>query len=181
MDTINGSPLGREPPGNVVRLAAGMQLEIALNSEADMDIRWQRAVAAGVVGTAVMTAVGVWGAPMMGLPRMNPAEMLAGPMGGSMVLGWVAHFMIGTILAVIYAAIANRLPGPGALSGALYGLAPWLLAQVVVMPMMGMPVFSGSAAMTMGSLVGHLIYGAIVGAVYGNKAIAGARVARAAA
>jgi uncharacterized membrane protein YagU involved in acid resistance len=145
-----------------------------------MDIHWQRAVTAGMVGTAVMTAIGLWGAPIMGLPRMNPAEMLAGPMGGSMVLGWVVHFMIGTILAMIYAAIANRLPGSGALSGALYSLAPWLLAQVVVMPMMGMPVFSGSATMAMGSLVGHLVYGAVVGAVYGSRSIMGAPIARAA-
>jgi hypothetical protein len=33
--------------------------------------------------------------------------------------------------------------------------------------MMGMPVFSGSAAMAMGSLIGHLVYGAVVGAIYG--------------
>ena len=135
-----------------------------------MDIRWQRAVTAGVVGTAVMTTVGVWIAPMMGLPRMNPAEMLAGAMGGSMALGWLAHFMIGTSLAMIYAMIAKRLPGSGAFSGALFGLAPWLLAQVAVMPMMGMPVFSGSLAMAMGSLVGHLIYGIVVGAVYKGSA-----------
>ena len=44
-----------------------------------MQRNWTRAVVAGVVGTLVMTAVGVWLAPMMGIPRMNPAEMLAGP------------------------------------------------------------------------------------------------------
>lgn len=30
-----------------------------------------------------------------------------------------------------------------------------------------MPVFSGSALMAMGSLVGHLVYGAVPGQVYG--------------
>lgn len=132
-----------------------------------MGIKTGRAVAGGIIGTAVMTAVGVWAAPLMGMPPMNPAEMLAGPMGGSMALGWIAHFAIGTILALIYAVVAPWLPGPPALRGALYGLAPFLVAQIVVMPMMGMPVFSGSVAMATGSLVGHLIYGAIVGAVYG--------------
>jgi hypothetical protein len=33
--------------------------------------------------------------------------------------------------------------------------------------MMGMPLFSGSMVMAMGSLIGHLVYGAVVGAVYG--------------
>lgn len=128
---------------------------------------WARAIAGGLVGTLVMTAVGLWVAPMMGIPRMNPAEMLAGQMGGSIVLGWAGHLMIGTILAIIYAVVAPWIPGAPWLRGALYGLAPFFLAQLVVMPMMGMPVFGGSAALAMGSLIGHLIYGAVVGAVYG--------------
>jgi len=132
-----------------------------------MRINIGRAVLAGIAGTVVMTAVGLWVAPIMGIPRMNPAEMLAGAMGGLMALGWMAHFMIGVILAVIYAAVASRIPGPPALRGGLYGIAPFLVAQIMVMPMMGMPVFSGSATMAMGSLIGHLIYGAVVGAVYG--------------
>jgi uncharacterized membrane protein YagU involved in acid resistance len=142
-----------------------------------MQRNWMRAVVAGLVGTAVMTAVGLWLAPMMGIPRMNPAEMLAMAMGGNLMLGWLGHFMIGTVLAVGYALVAPWLPGAPALRGALYGIAPWLVAQLMVMPMMGMPVFSGSAAMAMGSLIGHLVYGATVGAVYGNPLRVGARPA----
>jgi uncharacterized membrane protein YagU involved in acid resistance len=128
---------------------------------------WGKAVVAGLVGTVVMTAVGLWVAPMMGMPRMNPADMLAGVMGGNVLLGWVAHFMIGAILAVIYAAVAAMLPGPPVVRGALFGVAPWLIAMVVVMPMMGMPAFGGAATVGMGSLIGHLVYGAVVGAIYG--------------
>ncbi|MFO7589145.1 MAG: DUF6789 family protein [Gemmatimonadota bacterium] len=132
-----------------------------------MNVRTGRAVAAGIIGTAVMTAVGLWMAPLMGIPPMNPAQMLAGAMGGSLVLGWMAHFMIGVILAVGYAVLAPRLPGAPALRGALYAIAPFLMAQLLVIPMMGMPVFSGSAVMAMGSLIGHLVYGVVVGQVYG--------------
>lgn len=132
-----------------------------------MNISIGKAVLAGVIGTIVMTAVGLWVAPMMGIPPMNPAEMLAGAMGGMLALGWIAHFMIGSVLAVIYAVVAPALPGPPALRGALYGIAPFLVAQIAVMPMMGMPVFSGSMTMAMGSLIGHLVYGAVVGQVYG--------------
>lgn len=147
-----------------------------------MNIDVKRAVFAGIVGTAVMTLIGLWVAPMMGMPRMNPAEMLAGAMGGSAALGWAGHFMIGIVLAGIYAIVAPALSGPPAFRGALYGIAPFLLAQIMVMPMMGMPVFSGSASIAMGSLVGHLIYGAVVGALYGSvgaEASAGARTAAA--
>lgn len=132
-----------------------------------MDIRIGRAIAAGIIGTLVMTAVGLWVAPLMGIPAMNPANMLAGAMGGSLVLGWAGHLMIGMVLALIYAAVAGWLPGAPAVRGALYGIAPFLMAQIVVVPMMGMPLFSGSFVMAMGSLVGHLVYGAVVGGVYG--------------
>lgn len=133
-----------------------------------MDINIARAVGAGIVGTIVMTVIGAWVAPLMGLPAMNPADMLAGAMGGNVALGWMGHFMIGTVLALIYAAVARWLPGPPVLRGALYGLAPYLLAQVVVIPMMGMPLFSGSAVMAVGSLVGHVVYGGVVGGIYGE-------------
>ena len=129
---------------------------------------WARAVVGGIVGTLVMTAVGLWIAPLMGIPRMNPADMLAGAMGGSALLGWTGHLLIGIALALIYAIVAPALPGPPAVRGALYGLAPWIVAMVAVMPMMGMPLFGGAVAMAMGSLIGHVVYGAIVGASYGE-------------
>jgi hypothetical protein len=142
------------------------------NEEGSVKIDFGRAAAAGIAGTLVMTAVGLWAGPIMGIPRMNPAEMLAGVMGGSSVAGWVAHFMIGVVLAVVYAWTAPVIPGPAARRGGLYAIAPFLLAQIVVMPAMGMPVFSGSARMAMGSLIGHLIYGSVIGAVYGLPAAA---------
>ncbi len=127
-----------------------------------MKVNRGRAAIAGVAGTATMTVAGVW------IPGMNPAEMLAGPMGGSMAVGSVAHFMIGVTLAGIYAAISDTLPGPAVVRGALYSVAPWLLAQVLVIPLMGRPLFSGSLSMALGSLLGHLVYGGVVGALYGN-------------
>ena len=144
-----------------------------------MNINIQKAIIAGVIGTVVMTAVGLWIAPLMGMPPMNPAAMLAGAMGGSMVLGWAGHFMIGITLAVGYALFGGALPGTGWMRGAIYGIAPFLLAQMIVMPMMGMPFFSGFGAMAVGSLVGHLVYGGFVGGIYGEAAEAKAAPAAA--
>jgi uncharacterized membrane protein YagU involved in acid resistance len=80
----------------------------------------------------------------------------------------MTHFVIGTVLAIIYAAFfAARLPGPGYLRGALYGLLPWIAAQIVVMPMMGAGLFGGSFGAGFGSFMGHLVYGAVLGSIYG--------------
>jgi uncharacterized membrane protein YagU involved in acid resistance len=109
---------------------------------------------------------------MMGIPAMNPADMLASKMGGITILGWAGHLMIGIVLALAYAKVfLARLPGPTVARGSLFSLAPWLLAQVMVMPMMGMPLFSGSIAMAGGSLIGHLMYGAVLGGVAGDPRV----------
>ncbi len=126
-----------------------------------------RAVLAGIVGTIAMTAVMLM-APMMGMPRMNIGKMLGSQMGGNIALGWAAHFMIGVALALIYARlVVQRLGGPAPVRGALFSLFPWLAAQLVMMPMMGMGLFSGSMLMAGGSLLGHLIYGIVLGQLYG--------------
>ena len=138
-----------------------------------MERHWARAIIGGFVGTLVMTAVGLWVAPFMGIPKMNPADMLAGAMGGNVALGWAGHLMIGVILALIYVVVAPRLPGAPPVRGAVYALAPWLVAMLAVMPMMGMPVFGGAAATAIGSLIGHLVYGATLGAIYGQPKAVG--------
>ena len=134
-----------------------------------MKIDIKKGVVAGLLGTVAITVVATLGAPMMGLPKMDIPGMLASQMGGSVTLGWVAHFMIGTILAFGYALFQAKLPGPAIVRGALYGIAPWLMAQIVVMPMMGMGLFSGAFPPAFGSLIGHLVYGAVVGLVYSSS------------
>jgi uncharacterized membrane protein YagU involved in acid resistance len=131
-----------------------------------MNINIKKTVIGGVVGTVLMTLVGLFVAPMMGMPPMNPAKMLASAMGDMIALGWMAHFMIGIVLAAGYALVTQYLPGQGWVRGLIYSVAPWLMAQLIVIPMMGMSLFSGAMNVAVGSLVGHLIYGATVGAVY---------------
>ena len=131
--------------------------------------RARKAIFAGLVGTVAMTALMLM-APAMGLPPMNIGAMLGSMMGGSAVLGWIAHFMVGAMLALAFAALfAARLPGPPPIRGMAYAVVPWLAAQLVVMPMMGAGFFSGSLAAALGSLMGHLVYGAVLGAVYGAQ------------
>ncbi len=142
-------------------------------------LRVGRALAAGVVGTAAITML-MLGAPLMGMPKMPIGEMLGSFLHIGSAAGWVMHVVIGLVLAVIYAGwFAGRLPGGPALKGAIYGFGVFVLAQLVVTPMMGGGVFSGgNMPMIAGSLMGHLVYGALVGAVYGGGAKAG-EVARA--
>ena len=133
-----------------------------------------KAIIAGAAGTLAMTIFAVM-APLMGMPEMNVPKMLSSTMGLPMVFGWGAHFMVGIVLALVYAAVFyNRLKGCGFVKGMKFSLIPWLMAQLIVMPMMAvmnnMPfsagIFSGSFIMAFGSLMGHLVYGLVLGLTF---------------
>ncbi len=128
----------------------------------------KRILLAGLAGTAAMTML-MLVAPFMGFPRMAIGEMLGRFLGIGTAAGWAMHLVIGVVLATIYAVIfAGRLPGSPIVRGAIYGVGVFLMAQLVVTPMMGGGVFSGGNVLAItGSLIGHLFYGGIVGGLYG--------------
>ena len=128
-----------------------------------------RAVLGGFVGTAAMTAMMYFVAPMMGL-RMDIAAMLGTMLGGSWTAGMMMHFVNGALIfPAIYAyVLSERIPGSGAIRGTVWGVTLWLVAQLVVMPMMGAGLFSsnmGGAMAAIGSLVGHVLYGSLLGMI----------------
>jgi len=116
-----------------------------------------------------MTAMMYIVAPMMGL-RMDIAAILGSMLGGSWTAGLMMHFVNGSVIfPAIYAyALYPRLPGSPAVRGTVWGVALWLVAQTVVMPMMGAGLFSsamGGVMAAMGSLIGHILYGSLLGIV----------------
>ena len=133
-----------------------------------------RAVVAGISATVVMTLFTYMSA-LMNI-KMDIPAMLSTMFGGNLLMGWIMHFMIGIILAINYSVVfySNYRINPIWLRGAIFGIIPWLMAQLFVMPIMNMMngmsfssgLFSGSIMMAMASLFGHLIFGAVVGIIY---------------
>ncbi len=126
----------------------------------------------GLIATLVMTLV-MLAAPVMGMPKMLIGNMLANFMHLPLSIGWIAHFMIGTLIAVNYILIFSvRYKYTPILNGALFSLIPFFIAQIVVMPVMGAGIFSTNTMqpmmMVLGSLLGHLVYGATLGIVTGR-------------
>jgi uncharacterized membrane protein YagU involved in acid resistance len=143
-----------------------------------MNTQITNTIKGGLFATAAMTMLMVL-APMMGMPKMPIGNMLAGFMHMPVVLGWIAHFVIGTMLAAGYVFIFKPMVGGGVLKGVLFSLIPFFMAQLVVMPMMGAGLFSSHTPaplmMVMGSLIGHLVYGIVLGLiVQDSKGIASA-------
>ena len=138
-----------------------------------MKLNVKRTVLGGLAGTAVLTMMMYFVAPMMLGHPMDIAAMLGGMMGGSWALGMAAHWMLGVIVfPLFYAFVIYRLlPGSPIVRGAIWGMLLWLIAQTVVMPMAGAGFFSAAAGGTiavMASLIGHLLYGGILGKIAGS-------------
>ena len=132
--------------------------------------------AGGLAGTVVMSLMMRFVAPIMLGHPMDITALIGKMMGGSLTMGLVVHLMNGVVIfPAVYALVVFRmLPGPPVLRGALWGVVLWLVAEAVVMPMAGAGFFSaeiGGARAALAALMGHLVYGALLGLI-GGAAVA---------
>jgi len=134
-----------------------------------------KAILGGLAGTVMMTMMMRFVAPLMLGHPMDIAGMLASMMGGAWAMGMAAHLLNGIVIfPLVYAFVIFRyLPGPPVLRGVLWGAVLWLAAETMVMPMAGAGFFSseiGGAKAVIAAMMGHLVYGALLGYVAGPAA-----------
>ena len=125
---------------------------------------WWRGAAAGAAGGLVFAAA------MLDLGGM--VETIAGlARSDGRGTGLVVHAVASVVIGVLFAAVtAGRRAGPGELVfwGTAYGAAWWLLGGLTLLPLLrGDPVRWNLPAVQAlyPSLLGHLVYGAVAGAV----------------
>lgn len=127
-----------------------------------------KSIVAGIVATIIMSLFMMMSA-LLGMPKMSPPEMLSGMMETSIVVGWIIHFIIGIVFALMYVyVISNWLLKIGslALKGVVFGIIAFIIAQVS-MALMGMimevPQPDGKIILlAIGSLIGHIVFGIAV-------------------
>ena len=131
-----------------------------------------RAIAGGFVGTFIFTLMMRFVAPMMGV-KMDIVGKLGEMTHTGMAGGLFTHFLNGTVIfPLIYAYVLYWwLPGAPWQKGLLWGVILWLGLEIVMLPMIGGGIFStemGGMKAVMAALIGHLIYGSILGAIAGG-------------
>ena len=95
-----------------------------------------------------------------------------GVAGSAVILAIALNLGMGLILALVYARIVEpSLAGPGWRKGVLFALVPFVFSIVAFLPIMGggwfgMDIDAGPLPV-LGNLVLHLVYGAVLGSVYG--------------
>ena len=138
----------------------------------------RKAIAGGFIGTVMFTLMVRFVASMMGV-RMDIVAKLGEMTHTGMAGGLFMHFLNGTVIfPLIYVYLLYRLlPGAPWQKGLLWGVILWLGVEIVMMPMMGSGIFSmetGGVKAVIAALTGHLVYGAILGAIAGAPAPANA-------
>ncbi len=141
------------------------------------------AIVAGLAGTAAISMLMAMG-PRMGMPKMAIWEMLGSMFSkeGNVGLGWIIHFMMGALFAIVYTALwAAGIGSATLVSGLLFGIAHFAIVGLMMggMPMLHAGIKAGTVRAPgvymlnagfmglLGGLIGHVVYGLVVALVYG--------------
>ena len=130
---------------------------------------------AGLVATIVLSLLMVLKAMMGLMLQLDLPKMIAGMMGSPdmPLVGWIVHFAIGIVVyGVAIAVLDSKLPGTSHVGhGVMLGVIGWLIMMVMLMPMAGAGLFGMNMGIMapMMTLVLHLIFGAVLGWVYGRS------------
>jgi hypothetical protein len=146
---------------------------------------YNRLVFAGLVATSVMTVM-AYLSPLLGMPKMDFAAMLGSlitdtppqPFGSAWWFGMIWHFIDGTfIFPLIFQYLFYILPGRPWQKGLCFGLGLWFLSLTLAMPFFGYGFFASQSPqqflVILGSLMGHSVYGTILGAIAGRHRLFG--------
>lgn len=107
------------------------------------------------------------------IPMIQMVAMVVG--STSIVVGWLYHLFNSAIIGAIFGWVLGgraETYGAGLGWGALYGIFWWILGAQILMPvLLGMPPLASvmmppMRMVAVGSLVGHIIFGLILGAMF---------------
>ncbi len=131
---------------------------------------WKGSVA-GFVATVVLSAIMFIKGRMGIMPELDPIQMIGNMVGGgSRTVGWIMHFMIGTVAwGLLFTAVFGAAANGFWWRGIIFSIGAWLVMMIVLMPMAGAGLFGinlGLIAPIM-TLMMHVIFGLVLGATYG--------------
>ena len=107
------------------------------------------------------------------VPMMVMVAMVVGSQ--SLAVGWLYHLFNSAVIGALFGVVVGarvRTTASGLGLGTAWGIVWWVIGGLVLMPiLLGMEAFASlkmppMRPVAMGSLIGHLLFGAITGLVY---------------
>ena len=145
-------------------------LETVLHSLVSQPRRW---LLAGLVASVVLAIFMEGIAPFAIGGPLKPALLICQLFGWDTSLLWLAeiiHYALGLIAFPFGFVVLRETVGLGTavIAGTVWGAILWAGAGAVIAPLAGQAFFFGAGQVMMASLVAHLAYGLVLGAVYGQ-------------
>ncbi len=132
-----------------------------------------RVVIAGFAGTMLVTLGTLFVSPFLRGGSMDIAAIVSDQLSDRWIAGVAIYLVLGgVILPLVYGvAFYPWLAGSPAQRGMTWGLLLWLISQGIVLPALGDGFFgarTGGFMAAIGSLLGHVAYGLVLGFVAGG-------------
>lgn len=134
-------------------------------------------ILAGLIATAMLSIVIVLKSAFGIVPELSmiatlseaSARVLGTPR--NLMVGWIEHLLIGTVLwGTVFAVAAPAWRFGQVLRGIIFAILAWLLMMVFLLPLAGLGIFGTALGFVpvVTALVLHLIYGAVLGYYFGR-------------
>ena len=130
-------------------------------------------IVAGLIGGLVFGMMMAMMSAPDGKPMMQMIAMVV--RSDSVIVGWLYHLFNSAVIGGLFGLMLGaRVAGYGSslIWGMVWGMVWWVLGGLILMPLaLGMPMFAPLAMepmrmMAVMSLMGHLIFGAIMGLAF---------------
>jgi len=130
-----------------------------------------RGMLAGLIATLVLSGILLLKANMELWPELNLIRLLVSLGSIQTVAAWMDHFIVGVVVwGLLFTAFDSLWENRAYwLKGLIFGVFAWLMMMVLFMPLakagwFGTRIGPSAAVVTLGM---HLIYGLVLGVVYG--------------
>lgn len=119
------------------------------------------------------------------IPMMGMVAMVVG--STSIAVGWIYHMFNSAVIGALFGLLLGervRSLGGGLGWGAAWGIVWWVLGGLILMPLLlDMPAFAPlqmapMRTVAVGSLIGHVMYGLVMGAAYAKLPMRSAAATR---
>ncbi|MCK0131714.1 hypothetical protein MWU59_09380 [Flavobacteriaceae bacterium F08102] len=127
-------------------------------------------IISGVIATAFMSLF-MYVASSVGMPTSAPQELIEYVFGVTLISGWIFHFIIGIVLALLYIFIFRQMltaVNSWFIKGIIFGFIAFLIAQIGFFGLeqaaydMPNPSSDDTVLVVTGGLIGHLVFGIMV-------------------
>lgn len=150
-----------------------------MSSKGKFVFHWKAGLLGGLAGGLVIGVIMAFMGMMPGIASMVGSH--------SAVVGFIVHIMISLIFGLGFSVFAGIFKINPIASGAVYGILLWVIFPLMIMPMMMGGAACGDVSSACGdvggacgggtggfdwmSLINHIIFGVVAGAVYGRVRI----------